>query len=102
MDNSLQTKIGRMALTITTLKNKISTEKDFLKKMELNASLKRTIENFNKAYEELEQANLENRLKKLKSPSKFKGGRKSKTHKNKTHKNKTHKIKTRKHKNKTQ
>ena len=99
MDNSLQSKIGRMALTITTLKNKISTEKDLLKKMELKASLKRTIENFNKAYEELEQANLENRLQKLKSK---KGGRKNKTHKNKTRKNKTHKNKTRKHKNKTQ
>ena len=87
MDNSLQSKIGRMALTITTLKNKISTEKDFLKKMELKASLKRTIENFENAF-------LEDRLQKLKSK---KGGRKSKTHKNKTHKNKT-----RKHKNKTQ
>ena len=87
MDNSLQTKIGRMALTITTLKNKISTEKDFLKKMELKASLKRTIENFENAF-------LEDRLQKLKSK---KGGRKNKTHKNKTRKNKT-----RKHKNKTQ
>lgn len=87
MDNSLQSKIGRMALTITTLKNKISTEKDFLKKMELKASLKRTIENFENAF-------LEDRLQKLKSK---KGGRKNKTRKNKTHKNKT-----RKHKNKTQ
>ena len=87
MDNSLQSKIGRMALTITTLKNKISTEKDFLKKMELKASLKRTIENFENAF-------LEDRLQKLKSK---KGGRKNKTHKNKTRKNKT-----RKHKNKTQ
>lgn len=87
MDNSLQAKIGRMALTITTLKNKISTEKDFIKKMELKASLKRTIENFENAF-------LEDRLQKLKSK---KGGRKNKTRKNKTHKNKT-----RKHKNKTQ
>lgn len=87
MDNSLQSKIGRMALTITTLKNKISTEKDFIKKMELKASLKRTIENFENAF-------LEDRLQKLKSK---KGGRKNKTRKNKTHKNKT-----RKHKNKTQ
>jgi hypothetical protein len=89
MDNSLQTKIARMALTITTLKNKISTEKDFLKKMELNASLKRTIENFENAF-------LEDRLQKLKS--KKKGGRKTNTRKNKTRKNKTRKNKTQKKK----
>jgi len=88
MDNSLEAKIARMALTITTLKNKISTEKDSIRKMELNASLKRTIENFENTF-------LENRLQKLKSK---KGGRKTNTRKNKTRKNKTRKHKTRKHK----
>ena len=88
MDNSLEAKIARMALTITKLRNKISTEKDFLKKMELNASLKRTIENFENAF-------LEDRLQKLKSK---KGGRKTNTRKNKTRKHKTRKNKTQKKK----
>lgn len=92
MDNSLQAKLERMAFTITKLRNQISNEKDFSRKMELKASLKRTIENFN-------DADLENRLKKLMSASASasksvkKGGRKSKTSKSKTRKNKTRKYK---------
>jgi hypothetical protein len=93
MDNSLQAKLERMAFTITKLRNQISTEKDFSRKMELKASLKRTIDNFN-------DADLENRLKKLMSASASasksvkKGGRKSKskTRKSKTRKSKMHKL----------
>lgn len=83
-----------MAFTITKLRNQISSEKDFSRKMELKASLKRTIDNFNKASNELIEADLEKRLKKLSAPTK-KGGRgrvrkmrRSKTHRSKTHKNK--------------
>jgi hypothetical protein len=90
MDNSLKAKLERMAFTITKLRNQISTEKDFSRKMELKASLKRTIDNFN-------DADLENRLQNLMSASVSsskslkKGGRarKSKIRKNKTHKRKT-------------
>jgi hypothetical protein len=85
MDNSLQAKLERMAFTITKLRNQISTEKDFSRKMELKASLKRTIDNFN-------DADLEYRLKKLMSasaaPKSVKKGGRNKKRNNKTYRHK--------------